>query len=311
MPIFIGGCPRSGTTMLGSILGSSCGCVVTPESHFKQTIPEALGVDWNVGVNRNDFFLALKDNFRFNLWNTHVPKETVPDILMPVDYRRAILSLVNEYANAEGKKDWHFWIDHTPQNIQDPLMLLTIFPEAKFIHIVRDPRAIAASVLPLDWGPDSAEQAALFWAQKLSYGQALESLYPDKCIRIYYEDIVTSPQKTIEKVCGFCGIVFENNMLTGGGFRIPTYTKKQHKLVGSRPDPDRLNAWRKTLDIWQIARIEKIIGDLMELMGYKKFMAGKLPERPLTKRFAQKLMPFISYLKKKKFHYRKIFYAWF
>jgi Sulfotransferase family len=36
-PIFIGGCPRSGTTMLGSMIGSMSSCIVTPESIFKQS----------------------------------------------------------------------------------------------------------------------------------------------------------------------------------------------------------------------------------------------------------------------------------
>lgn len=305
--VFIGGCPRSGTTMLGSMLGASSNCVVTPESDFKQTIPAMSGVEWNRGISRDDFMSALNKSFRFKIWDIPVPELNLPIMLKPLDYRRALLSIVNGYANADGKKDWLFWIDHTPQNIQDPLMLMTIFPEAKFIHIVRDPRAVAASILPLDWGPDTARQAAVFWAQMLSYGQALECVYADKCFRVYYEDIVISPEKTIRKVCEFCGIEFEDTMLSGGGFRLPAYTKKQHKLVGSRPDQSRLDAWQKTLDIWQIAQIEDVIGDLMELMGYKKFSVGKLPRRPLIKRFVQKVMPFVTYLKRMRYYCRRTF----
>lgn len=308
-PIFIGGCPRSGTTMLGSILGSASGCIVTPESHFKQTIPAALNVAWNRGIGRDDFYSALNRNFRFKIWGISIPEENQPGLLKPIDYRRAILSLVNAYAGAENKKNWRYWIDHTPQNIQDPLMLLTIFPNAKFIHLVRDPRAVAASILPLDWGPDTAEEAAFFWARKLSYGLVSENVYPDKFFRVYYEDILTSPGLTVKKVCEYCGIKYDESILSGNGFKIPDYTKKQHMLVGSNPDPHRLNAWQKSLDIWQIADIEKTIGDLMELMNYRKFLTGKLPKRPMMKRFAKRFRPVISYLKKKRFHYRKNFYA--
>lgn len=305
--VFIGGCPRSGTTMLGSILGSAPHCIVTPESQFKQTLPVALGVDWNDGIGRQRFLSSLKKNFRFKLWNINVRDTDWPDVLKPDDYRRALLSLVDGYADAEEKKGWNTWIDHTPLNIQNPLILMMIFPEAKFIHIVRDPRAVAASILPLGWGPHSALHAARFWAERISYGQALERAYPDQCIRVYYEDVLTLSEKTIRRICDYCGIEFEDRMLEGSDFKIPAYTKKQHKLIGSRPDVSRLNAWREVLDVWQIAQIEEVVGDLMELVGYKKYFSGRLPQRSFCRRVVQKtktILPFIN----KKIHFNRSFY---
>jgi hypothetical protein len=295
--------------MLGSILGSAPGCVVTPESQFKQTIPDAFCADWNRGIYRADFLEALKNNFRFKLWDINVPKIDLPKMLKSEDYRRALLSLVDHYARVQEKNPWNVWVDHTPENARDHSKLLVIFPEAQFIHIVRDPRAVAASILPLAWGPFSARKAALFWKQRISYGQALERLCPDKCIRIYYEDIVTSPVKTIKYVCDFCRIKYDDNILTGSGFRIPTYTKKQHRLIGSKPDPSRINSWQESLDVWQIAEIEEIVGDMMDLMGYKKFVTGKFSERPLMKKFAQKAIPFTSFLKSKKYRIKKKLYG--
>lgn len=304
--VFIGGCPRSGTTMLGSILGSANGCIATPESQFKQTIPVSLNGRWEEGMRKKEFYAALKKNFRFKLWGIAVPETSLPDVLSVDDYRKALVSLVDAYARKENKNQWQCWIDHTPLNIQKPLILLKTFPEAKFIHLVRDPRAVAASILPLDWGPHSALDAAHFWAQRISFGQALESAHPDKCIRVYYEDILTSPEKTIRRVCDFCGIEFEENMLQGRDFRIPDYTKKQHRLVGSIPDAHRLNAWQGVLDIWQVAVIEVIVGDLMELMGYKKYFSDNVPHRSFPRKIAQKLKTIYPYLNKK-IHFRKRF----
>ncbi|KUG23936.1 sulfotransferase domain superfamily [hydrocarbon metagenome] len=298
--VFIGGCPRSGTTMLGSILGSADDCVVTPESQFKHTIQTTLEVDWNCGISKQVFLSALRNNFRFKLWDIPVPESDLADILNQHDYRMILLSLVDCYANIQGKQEWTFWIDHTPENIKHPLVLLNIFPEAKFIHIVRDPRAVAASVLPLDWGPFSARQAAFMWVRQISYGQALERMYPDKCIRVYYEDILVEPEKTIQNVCNFCGINFKITMLKGEGYNVPVYSKKQHALVGSWPEKSRLNAWQENLDIWQVAQIEGIVADLMILMGYEKYIKGTLPKRPLKKIISQRLEPLISYFKKKK-----------
>lgn len=306
--IFIGGCPRSGTTMLGSILGSAAGCIATPESQFKQTIPVALNARWQDGMKKKEFYAALQKNFRFKLWEITVPEIDLPDVLNSDDYRKALLSLVDCYARKGNKKNWQCWIDHTPLNIQRPLILMKTFSEAKFIHVVRDPRAVAASILPLDWGPHSAMDAAHFWAQRISFGQALESAHPDKCMRVYYEDILTSHGETIKQVCDFCGIEFEENMLKGRDLRIPNYTKKQHQLVGSMPDPSRLNAWQDVLDIWQIAVIEEIVGDLMELMGYKKYFSDNLPHRSFPRKIVQKFKTIYPYLNKK-IHFRKRFYG--
>ncbi|MFO7568612.1 MAG: sulfotransferase [Smithellaceae bacterium] len=310
--VFIGGCPRSGTTLLGSLLGSAPQCVTTPESQFKQSIPSDLKVDWNRGLSRSDFLRALKTNFRFKLWDIDPPGHEGEKRMKAQEYRAAILSLVDAYAFGEGIADWNVWIDHTPENIIDPVSLMKVFPETKFLHIVRDPRAVAASILPLDWGPSSACQAARFWAQKLSYGQALERSRPDKCMRVCFEDVVRSPAETLRSVCAFCGIAFNEAMLAGDGFKPPAYTRNQHSLIGSMPDPGRLDAWRNRLDPWQIEDIEKIVGDLMELTGYARSPVTELGKRPWVGRVARRLMlPVATYLKKKRHGLKKKYYGRF
>ena len=69
---------------------------------------------------------------------------------------------------------------------------------AKFIHLVRAPRAVAASIMPLDWGPNNAIDAARYWVQKIAYGLAFESVYPEVCLKVKYEDILQEPEKNIQ-----------------------------------------------------------------------------------------------------------------
>jgi len=307
--VFIGGCPRSGTTLLGALLGSGPRCVATPESQFKQTIPADLKVDWSRGLGRDEFLFALKKNFRFRLWGVQPPGFSGGGMMTAPEYRAALLSIVDAYASKEQIPDWAVWIDHTPENILEPLGLMSIFPEAKFLHLLRDPRAVAASLLPLDWGPDTAEHAARFWAQKLAYGLALEKARPDRCMRVYFEDVVKTPEKTLKAVCAFCGIAFNEAMLAGKGFTPPAYTRNQHNLIGSAPDPHRLEAWRNRLDSWQIEEIEKIAGGLMELAGYSRAALGERRRRPWGKRLLLGVMPFVSYVKKKRHGFRKKYYG--
>ena len=308
--VFIGGCPRSGTTMLGSILGSAKGCVVTPESHFKQTVLLSMGSSLSNGFCRDELLAKILNSFRFKIWEIPAPaKAFFPEVLMPQDCARLFYALVAKYAKKHGVSDWNTWVDHTPQNIQNPLMLTQIFPNSRFIHMVRDPRAVAASVLPLDWGPDTAEDAAIFWAQKLSYGLALEQVYADRCLRVYYEDIVRDPERVIFKIAKFCDIEFDMAMLDGSAFKVPLYTQKQHGLVGCRPDPNRLDSWKTRLDMWQIQSIERVLGDLMKIMGYSCSIERVLPRRPITNVFVSGVTPVVSFLKKKRFSLKKKFYG--
>lgn len=309
--VFIGGCPRSGTTLLGAMLGAAPRCVATPESQFKQSIPSDLKVDWKLGLGRDDFQRALKKDFRFKLWSIHPPYPGGTGEMNLREYREVILSLVDAYALKEGMTDWDVWIDHTPENIFEPVKMMEIFPEAKFLHLVRDPRAVAASLLPLDWGPDTAEHAARFWAQKLAYGLALEQARPDRCMRVYFEDVVKTPGKALKAVCAFCGIAFNEAMLTGDGFHPPAYTRNQHTLIGSAPAPDRLEAWRNRLDPWQVEDIDNIAGDLMELTGYSRAVQTDPGGRPWGKKLALRFMPLATYLKRKRHQLRKKYYGSF
>lgn len=296
--------------MLGSILGAAKGCVVTPESHFKQTLLQSQSTSYKLDIDRDQLFSEMERNFRFKIWQTALPeRSTCPPQLTPSDYSKLIRHLVDQYAQAHGTTDWQTWIDHTPQNIQNTEMLMHLFPKSKFIHLVRDPRAIAASVLPLDWGPDTGKEAAIFWAQKLAYGLSLEQNHPDRCLRVYFEDIIRTPKKTISGICEFCGIEYHDSMLEGGAFQLPKYTQKQHQLVGGRPDPSRLDAWRKQLDVWQISTIENTLGDLLPQMGYDLSAPSTLPKQPFTQKVRLNLMPLLSFFKKIRFTIKKKLYG--
>jgi hypothetical protein len=307
--VFIGGCPRSGTTMLGSILGSSARCIVTPESPFKHKIPYSLIMDIKKGLPKLEFLQKLSSNFKFKLWDIQISKELkLPDKLFAQDYQSFLYKLVNEYAVANNRSEWTTWVDHTPDNIQNASFLLSIFTNAKFVHLVRDPRAVASSVLSLDWGPNTVSELIVFWAQQLSFGLALEKAHPDKCLRVYYEDVITKPKETITKVCEFCHITYEETMLFGAAFKVPKYTLKQHALVGQYPDSKRLLSWQDKLSPWQIYQIEKNLGDLMVWIGYSKTLESVPPLTSKFQHFANKIFCLLFYFKKIKYKIKQIYY---
>src|SRR5262249_378723 len=144
------------------------------------------------------------------------------------------------------------------------------FPDAKFIHIVRDGRAVAASMLPLDWGPNEIFTAARSWQRQLSYGFiAAAALGPERLLNIRYEDLVEMPEQTMRRIASFLDIEFVPGMLSSTGLKLPKFTRYQHQLIGAPPQLERVESWRRTLSRREIEIFESVVGDLLPLLGYQ------------------------------------------
>jgi hypothetical protein len=95
-----------------------------------------------------------------------------------------------------------------------------------------------------------------------------ESLWPERAIRIRYEDLVQDPQGTLKKLCEALAIDYEPAMSQATGFQAPRYTAQQHALVGSEPNPARAGAWERQLTSRQIEIFESMASDLLGSLGY-------------------------------------------
>jgi hypothetical protein len=91
---------------------------------------------------------------------------------------------------------------------------------------------------------------------------------------VRYEDLVTEPEGTLQKVCAFVGIDYDAEMLNGMGFQQPAYASQGHALVGSRPDASRIGAWQSELSARQIEIVESIAGALLRNLGYELLNGG-------------------------------------
>ncbi|SFB01086.1 Sulfotransferase family protein [Lentibacillus halodurans] len=266
--VFIGGCDRSGTTFSGSLLGGHSSCLCTPESQFKTDVLRR-------GLEDGDKQLEyIIKHWRFKIWGVKLKNSQA------LNYDEVINDIVSEYASLVDKKNFNIWVDHTPNNIQNLCLLNQKFPNSKFIHIIRDGRAVAASVIPLDWGPNTIEEAAHFWNEKVSFGLAAEKFFgSDKLLTVHYENIVANPEKVLKKICNFLNIDFQYNMLSGNGFKLPSYTNTQHRLIGSKPSTKRINSWEQNLSKDEIAMFENISKDLLSYLGYRQKKYYYIPSR--------------------------------
>lgn len=267
-PILIGGCPRSGTTLLGAILGHGQAALTVPESGFKWELLGPARVGDSNRLNRATVTRSLERDWRFRLWGIATPEltEGEPE---EIAFDALLDQLVHAHGATVGKPHPDVWIDHTPGNIKYAMTLAEMLPEARFVHLIRDGRAVAASVLPLDWGPNNVFEAATWWASHVAMGlAAARALGPERVLTVRFEDILTDGARTVSELCNDLDLTFHPEMLHRREYRVQQYTKRQHRLISEPPDTSRTDAWRTRLSTREVETFEYLTGELLAYLGY-------------------------------------------
>lgn len=269
--------------MLGSVLGSHPNAVATPESKFIVPAYWASMPQPGAAPNVEAILLKLRRDWRARVWGIDFPT-SLEIAVSGRDHRSVFIDVVEElvgrYAASVGKADFDVWVDHTPSNSPNAGGLRALYPEAKFINIVRDGRAVSNSVMRLDWGPNTSSRAARWWANSVGEGFAASYVFAEDGLTVRYENIVRELESSINDIGRFVGFDFVPEMLDVAGFVVPEYTLQQHHLVGSAPVKDRIDAWRNELRPRDIEIIESLAGDLLTGLGYE--LVSELPLKPRT-----------------------------
>ena len=254
--LFIGGCPRSGTTLLAALLNASPVCRAMPEARFKFAL---LGEDL---LTRKDLEILAAD-FTFHLWR-------MPSVIARLEVGAPRFQAFDDIVSEALSPDpgIRFYVDHTPRNVRHLPALRHFYPDSRFIHIIRDGRGVWASVKSLPWGPNSPGEAARWWTRSVALGLAAAAICPDSLWTIRYEDLVDRPAEVLQGLCDWLGIPFEPTMLEGDASFLPEYTHDQHRLVGEKPDPAAARRWRGTLPPHEIKLFEDEAADLIVALGY-------------------------------------------
>ena len=245
--VFIIGAPRSGTTWLYALIGNHPDVAATPEveqTFFSRYLPPVVE-GWETElyhIKRGAWVQGLP-----YLWT-----EEEFDSFVQYFLEKVYVKIL------EKKPDARIIIDKAPEYSHHVKLIKRFVPNAKFIHIVRDGRAVASSVMPLDWGPNTIINAAHFWAEKVCYGLAAESSYKELVMRVKYEDLVSNPVDTLKKLCSWLNLEYETNMVSGTGFKVTDYCAKQHALIGEKPNRSRINAWISNLKDREIEIFESL-----------------------------------------------------
>jgi hypothetical protein len=251
-PIFIVGCPRSGTTLLRLILDShphiSCG----PESHFLTDLEAIVGRYWH-----------RLQPFGFEKRYWHEKIATFFD------------SFQMEHARARGKSRW---ADKTPKYSVKLAFINEVFPDCQIVHVIRDPYDVVASHRER-WGYKSAVRCAMHtWKQYVTEARAVGGVLPANRYReIRYEQLVASPEPVLRELLEYLGEPWVGAILEYQQFEHNMAGQKHEKLTERRRQSacesatiyrSRVGAGRGELDPFLRALLRTRSRDLIKELRY-------------------------------------------
>ena len=134
-----------------------------------------------------------------------------------------------------------------------------LWPHARYIHLIRDPRDVSRSVTRKGWA-GNVYQAAEFWINAEGCWDALlPHLDSDQFVELHYEHLVTRPQSELARLCGFIGVEFDPSMLE--------YQKTARQYPP--PDPKLASRWKSKMAPRDVALVESRAGHLLGRRGYQ------------------------------------------
>ena len=261
------GVRRSGTTLLRVMLDRNPALAVPDESYF---VPQLARRHRGI-VEPASFVDDLRRLPTLAEWD--LPADAVAARLRPgMTTGEAIAAVFEAYAAERGKPRWG---DKTPLYMQHLPLLERLFPEASFVHLIRDGRDAALSFLSVPegimtegWGyPRDAAGFACQWATEVRAARALgERVGPGRYLELRYEALVADPAGELRRTCSFAGLEYDEAML--GYVGRTDSARKEHQQRLNEPPRVGVRDWSTEMPVADRAAFEAVAGDLLAALGY-------------------------------------------
>jgi hypothetical protein len=272
-PLFVLGVSRSGTTLLRVILDRSPGIAIPDETFF---IPQ-LARRHRGEVDPEAFLDDLRRLPRLAAWG--VPAEDFAARLRPrMRVGEALSAVFSAYAAKHGKPRWG---DKTPMYMRHVGLIEELFPDAQYVHLIRDGRDAALAFLDMPAGvvtrtwahPRSAAGFACEWKTEVRRARDLgRRLGPARYVEVRYEELIPDTAGVVRSICDFAGLPYEPEMLEYAG-AVDVSAKPHHQRL-LQPPTRGAREWRSQMTREDALAFEAIAGDLLGELGYEVLEPG-------------------------------------
>lgn len=279
---FIVGAPRSGTTLLRLMLDAHPKLAIPSETHFIKDVIKAFRRGRVSAPRLGDLIVGHHRWGDFHLDEAELRSRL--EALRPLNAADAVRAFYRLYAERQGKPRWG---DKTPGYVKNMRPIATVLPEARFVHIIRDGRDVALSVIPMNWGPDTVERAAEVWSERVRGARAQQAELPSY-MEVRFEDLLQDTEQELRRICEFVELEFDPVMLDyhhraeerlrekdrdlvrpSNTVQPASARMASHALAKSPPQADRVARWKRDMSPEEVATYERLAGDLLAECGYE------------------------------------------
>jgi hypothetical protein len=266
--VFMGGVPRSGTTFLQIAMAGSAPIATSRETHLFDAY---LGHLFNRFRDEEAVFRSA-DGIRHLIdaqtLNKHL-RDIAVSILTAIHAKRPEAAVV---------------LEKTPGHLEYMPMIDACLPEARFVHLVRDPRGVAASLKAASgeawgyWADKEVSGAAERWLRTMKAVREYSPQLGDRFRQVRYEDLFVRGGEILNDLYRWLGLPantelrsdLRENYPIGNMVRADAeLTDPQHESRAQffrKGDPE---SWRKELSAVEIIEIERLCHDEMLSFGYQ------------------------------------------
>ncbi|HVI09031.1 MAG TPA: sulfotransferase [Candidatus Binatia bacterium] len=270
-PVFVLGCPRSGTTVLyHMILSAGDFAVYRAESNVFNLLGPRFG-GMKSSSDRKQLMETWRQSVLFRvsgLDGSAIENRILQECRSEGDFLRILMQSI---ASAQGVARW---ADCTPEHLLYMEEIKKQLPDALFIHIIRDGRDVALSyarqgwVHPLPWDRGrELEIAGLYWEWLVRKGREQGArLGADYC-EVRYERLVAEPQEVLSNLGAFIAHDLDYQKIQSAG--IGSVSRPNSSFGGDGEGTfNPVGRWKTKMSAGEIAAFENLVGDFLNELDY-------------------------------------------
>lgn len=275
------GNPRSGTTWMFDVL----------EAH-----PEVAGVFESWMFHERFGFGGMFDRL---LWDPEVTADHerklgrrlgIAPLVERDQFVKDLRGLASQWLSRAIGPNERFLVEKTPVHLHVAAVIAEVFPEGRFVEMIRDGRDVCVSTLSARrWNPrltsrgseTTLADAAQDWRISVRTGARHEKEMGDRWLRVRFEDLRADFAPTIERVLAFCGIPAEPAAVEQ--LRSATSMSGHETGEGKFRRAGRVGDWRSEFSLYDAWRFDRVAGDALVESGYEQsrrwWRAAAIPRR--------------------------------
>jgi Sulfotransferase family len=171
-----------------------------------------------------------------------------------------------------------FVIEKSPWHLTDVQLIAELLPDARFVHVVRDGRDVAVSLVAArrSWSAEgdsrpasTVREAAGLWARAMSQGEVARVLVGERLLELRYEDLLRDPRAGCRRLFAHCRMLHDERLVEGA-VAATDLERSERPRGEDRPlRGGRTGDWRERFGLRNAWVFERHAGEALRETGYE------------------------------------------